>query len=514
MDNTLAKHAGKAAFGTALSRIVGYIRDMLVANVFGTGMFADVFYAAFRIPNLFRRIFGEGSFSAAFVPVFSKYLYTKDKREVQQFLNAVFTILSLTLVIISVLGIFLSPFLVKIVAGGFSNDPEKMQLTIELTRLMFPFIIFICLAAFLLAILNTLHSFFISSLAPAALSFSEISYILAIAPVLISSNKVRGLAISVIVGGALHFFIQYPKLKSLGWCLKFKLNLKHPAIKKIFLLMIPSIIGLSADQINALVDSRCASSIGQGSVAALYYANRLMQMPLAIFGLAIATASLPILSKAYTKKDIPIFKKSFNYSIRLTIFTLIPAATGLMVIGLPIVKLLFEHGKFNALSSIMTNNALFYYSLGLPAYALVKIFANAFYSFQDTKTPVKVAIETMILHVVLCVVLMRSMGVGGLALATAASSYFNFILLAVYLKKYIGDLGAKQILLSSSKSLVASSITGIIAWNICRISDKLFIAVPGAIVLGLIAFVVASHILKSEELNTLSSIYAKHKNKS
>jgi putative peptidoglycan lipid II flippase len=502
MENkTLAKNAGKMAFGTILSRILGYIRDMLVANLFGIGVSADAFYAAFRIPSLFRRLFGEGSFSAVFVPVLSEYLHAKGKTETQKFLNAVFTILLLILAATSILGMCFAPILAKLTALGFANNPEKMQLTIELTRLMFPFILFICLAAFMLAVLNTLHSFFIPAFAPAALSFYEIFYILVFAPAVAQRNQIKGLAVSIIAGGALHFFVQYPKLKSLGWHLKFRINFKHPGIKKIAFLMIPSIIGSSVDQINAFIDNMCASFLGDGPTAALYYSNRLVQMPLAVFGLAFAAASLPAMSKAYLQKDMATLKNSLSYSIRFTTFIIIPAAAGLMVIGLPIVKLLFERGKFNSFGSLMTYNALFYYSLGLPAYAAVKIFANAFYSFQNIKTPVKIAIGATILHVILCILLMRPMGVGGLALATAASSYFNLFLLAAYLKKRIGRLGLKKILFSFSKSLFASVITGIAAWNVCRISENLFISVPISIISGLAAFAAVSYILKSEELN-------------
>ncbi|MDR3306725.1 MAG: murein biosynthesis integral membrane protein MurJ [Endomicrobium sp.] len=506
---TLVKNAGKTSFGTMLSRILGYIRDMLVANLFGAGIFADAFYTAFRIPNLFRRIFGEGSFSAAFVPVFSEYLHTKDKSETQKFLNIVFTALLLILIAISILGVFFAPALVKIIALGFTNDPEKMQLTIELTRLMFPFIVFICLAAFLFAILNTLHSFFVPAFAPSMLSFSEVFYMLAIAPALVSGNQIKGLAVSVIAGGALHFFVQYPKLKSLGWRLKFMLDLKHSGIKKIALLMLPSLVGLSADQINAFVDNICASFLSIGSITALYYSNRVMQLPLAIFGLAFATVSLPAMSKAYAQKDMTTLKNSLNYSVRFTNFALLPAAAGLMTIGLPIIKMLFERGRFAYAASIMTDNALFYYSLGLPAYATAKIFANAFYSFQDTKTPVKTAIWAMVLHVVLCIVLMHPMGVGGLALATALSSYFNFILLALYLRKRIGRLGLRLIIFSSCKSLIASIIAAIVAWNACKVSDNLFISVPTAIVLSLLAFVASAYILKSEELKTFKSVFSR-----
>jgi putative peptidoglycan lipid II flippase len=514
MENkVLAKHAAKTAFGTIISRILGYIRDMLVANLFGTSVFADAFYAAFRISNFFRRMFGEGAFSAAFIPVLSEHLLTKEKTEVQNFLNAIFTILLLLLIVVSILGIFFSPMLARIIAGGFFNNPEKMDLTIKLTKLMFPFIFFICIAVFLSAILNALYSFFIPAFAPTALSFSEIFYMLIVSHLIIPDNRIKGLAVSVIIGGALHFLIQYPKLKNLGWNLRFRFDFKHPGIRKILCLMIPSIIGLSVDQINALVDSRCASYLGTGQVTALYYSNRLMQMPLAIFGLTIASVSLPAMSKAFAKKDMVALKNFLNYSVRLTIFSLLPAAIGLMVIGLPIVKLLFEHGQFDSLGSVITNKALFYYSLGLPAYSLSKIFANVFYSFQDTKIPVKIAVMSMILHIILCLALMYPMGVGGLAVATATASYFNFILLVIYLKKRIGKLGIKQILFSSLKSLLAAIVAGIAAWNICKISENLFIAVSSAIFSGLITFITVSYILKSEELKTFVHIFSINKNK-
>lgn len=537
-NNQLTRNAGKTASGTMFSRILGYIRDMLVANLFGAGIFADAFYAAFRIPNLFRRLLGEGSFSAAFIPVFSEYLHTKNKSETQKFLNAVFTALFLLLIIVSILGMFFAPVLVKIIAWGFTNDPEKMQLTIELTRLMFPFIVFICLAAFLLAILNTLHSFFLPALAPSALSVSEIVYILALAPLLNPGSQIKGLAVSVIVGGALHFLIQYPKLKNMGWHLKLQLKIKneqltdkggipeqagssttdtassaaipfykHPGIKKIAFLMLPSLIGLSVDQINSFVDTICASFLASGSITALYYSNRVMQLPLAIFGLAFASVSLPAMSKAYAQKDMPTLKNSLNHSIRSTVFIILPAAVGLMVIGLPIVQLLFERGKFDSSASLMTNSALFYYSLGLPAYAMSKIFANAFYAFQDTRTPVKTAIWSMILHVILCVLLMYPMGVAGLALSTALASYFNMFLLILYLRKRIGKIGLKKIIFSGIKSFIAAAATGVAAWYVCKVSDIVFISVPAAILAGAATFFIIAKLLKSEELDIVVQMF-------
>ena len=514
-NKSIVKHAGYVSIGTTISRIFGFIRDMLVAYLFGAGMVADAFYAAFRIPNLIRRMLGEGSFSVAFIPVFSQYLHTKTKSETQKLINVVFTSLLVITTIITILGVFFAPQLVKFIAWGFTSDPEKLQLTIDLTRLMFPFLIFICLAGVLLALLNTLQSFFIPAIAPANLSFAEIIYVLAIAPLLTPENQIKGLAISVIFGGLGHFLMQYPSLKNLGWHLKLDFNFNHPGLKKIFLLMIPSIIGISVDQINTFVDTICASFLGNGSITALYYSNRLMQLPLAIFGLALATVSLPLMSKAVAHKDIDDMKQTLNLSIRFSVIMLIPAAVGLIVLGLPIIKVLFQRGKFDDFASILTNQALICYAFGLPAYAISKIFANTFFSFQDTKTPVKVAFFVMIIHVILCVSLMKVIGVGGLALATSICAYINFIILAYKIRNKIGALGITKIIKSLSKALAASIIMGIVCYFIMLINISYFILLPISIIIGIGIFVLTAKLLKSEEieqlLNTvLKKIHAKN----
>jgi len=507
------KFAGSVSAGTTVSRIFGYIRDMLVAYMFGAGMFADAFYAAFRIPNLIRRMLGEGSFSAAFIPVFSEYLHTKPKSETQKLINVVFTALFCVLLIITILGMFFSPLLVKIIAYGFTSDPEKLQLTIELTRLMFPFLLFICLAAMLLALLNTLSSFFIPAIAPANLSFAEIIYILALAPLLSPGNQIKGLAISVIFGGLGHFIMQYPTLKNLGWHLKFDFDLKHPGIKKIVFLMIPSIIGISVDQINTFVDTICASFLGDGSITALYYSSRLMQLPLAIFGLAMATVSLPMMSKSVATKNIDDLKETLNFSIRVSIIALLPATIGLIAIGLPIIQVLFERGKFDTFASLLTNEALFYYVLGLPAFAITKIFANTFFSFQDTKTPVKIAFIVMFFHVILCVALMKPLGVGGLALATSVCAYINIIMLFYKLKQRIGNIGGKKILVSSIKALISSIVMGIIAYQIMQIKFlPMIVLLAISIICSIVSFIVLLKLLKSQEIEQIFSGINKKRN--
>ena len=509
----IVKSAGSVSAGTTISRVFGYIRDMLVAYMFGAGMFADAFYAAFRIPNLLRRMLGEGSFSVAFIPVFSEYLHTKTKSETQKLINVVFTVLFTILCVITILGIFFSPLLVKIIAYGFTSDPEKLQLTIELTRLMFPFLLFICLAAMLSALLNTLNSFFIPAIAPANLSFAEIIYILALAPLLSPGNQIKGLAISVIFGGLGHFLMQYPTLKNLGWNLKFDFNFNHPGIKKIGLLMIPSIIGISVDQINTFVDTICASFLGNGSITALYYSSRLMQLPHAIFGLALATVSLPMMSISVATKDITELKETLNFSIRISVIALLPATIGLMALGLPIIQILFERGKFDIFASLLTNKALFYYVLGLPAFAITKIFANTFFSFQDTKTPVKIAFIVMIFHVILCIALMKPLGVGGLALATSACAYMNVFMLFYKLTQKIGKIGTRKIIVSSIKALIASGIMGIIAYEIMKIKFlPMIFTLIISIFCSIIAFIILLKILKSQEMEQILSIINKKRN--
>ncbi|MBN1824008.1 MAG: murein biosynthesis integral membrane protein MurJ [Endomicrobiales bacterium] len=507
----LTKSASRVAVGTMISRILGYLRDMLVAHAFGAGMFADAFYAAYRIPNLLRRLLGEGSLSASFIPVLSEYLHTKSKEETQKLINVVLTGLTIILVVLTALGIIFAPQIVHLIAWGFTDDPEKLELTITLTRLMFPFMLFICLAALVLGILNTLNSFFIPAISSASLSVSEITYILALAPMFAPGDQIKGLAISVIVGGLGQFAVQWPKMASMGWKLGWKMDFKHPGLKQIMVLMVPAMLGLSVDQINAFVDTICASFLELGSITALYYSNRLMQLPLAIFGLALSSAALPAMSKSAAVKDLSAVKDTLNYSIRLVVFIMLPSAVGLMIVGLPVISLLFERGNFDRTASLMTNSALFYYSLGLPAYAVTKIFASAFYSLKDTKTPVKAAAVAVALHVILNIALMWPMRVGGLALATAVSSCVNFSILAVILRKRIGALGLRRIGVTFVKSLAASAAMGAFAWWSAFIlfRDHLLLGVSTSIIGGLVVFFAVSAVLKIEERKPLLAIVLK-----
>lgn len=482
---------------------------MFVANFFGAGLYADAFYAAYRIPNLFRRLLGEGALFASFVPVFTEHLHTKSKKETQNLLNAVFTTLFIILSLLTILGIIFAPEITRIVAWGFETNPKKLELTVNLVRIMFPYLLLICLAALLLGALNALHIFFLPALSPLNLDFAEIVYILFIAGYLVS--PIKGLAVAVVIGGLGQFAFQLPLLFKHGWHLRFKINFRHPGVKKIFLLMLPAMIGFSVEQINSLIDTLCSSFLREGSVTALYYSNRLMQLPLALFGIAMATVSLPLMSKSVSEKNFVELKETLSLSLRTVFFIIIPASAGLMILAEPIVRLLFQRGAFDLEATKLTSQALFYYALGIFAYAGTKIVAAVFYSLQDTKTPLKVAVLALSLNVVLNLILMIPMGVGGLALATAISSTVNLAILLIILRLRIGKLGLRKIIETVKRVLLATAGMGaacyFLAYYIFQWST--FLSVTVAITIGTIIYFLFAHFLKIEESKPLLAILQK-----
>jgi len=505
----------KVSGGTIVSRVLGYVRDMLVARYFGAGLLADAFYAAYRIPNLLRRLLGEGSVSSAVIPVLSETKVKNGDQETSDLISAFATLLAFILLVLTIAGIIWSKEIVSVIAYGFSDDPAKLSLTVSLTRLMFPFMFFVSLAALVAGVLNTYGVFFIPAAAPASLSIAEISFLLALAPLMASgTSQINGLAFSVVVGGFLQIILQLPALLKLPLKIKLRFNFSHPGIKKIGALMAPTTIGISVDQINAFVDTACASFLPLGSITALYYSNRLMQLPLAIFGISLATVSLPAMSDAASRNDIRALKETLNYSIRLMLFAVVPSMMGLIIFGKPIIKLLFEHGRFDSYATGLTYSALAFYSLGLPFYSMVKIFASAFYSFKDTTYPVKVAAVSMLLNATLNVILMERFAVGGLAFATAISSVFNTFWLFIALRRKIGLVGGRKIFLSFAKILIASCAMCVITYLVFFVWIKpinpwaVKINILISIFFGFAAYLIFSKIFSVEELVSIKDIFA------
>lgn len=501
-------YVGKISSATLLSRILGYIRDMLIANMFGATLAADAFYVAYRIPNLLRRLLGENSLSSSFIPVFTQYLTNKSKKESQQLVSVVVTVLLLVLSVLTVAGIIFAPLLVRLIAPGFAKDPQKLALTIQLTRIMFPFMIAIGLAALSMGILNSLHKFVIPALAPCFLSISGIFFVLTICPLM--ETPIKGLAIGVLIGGFGQLIFQIPSVIKNNFWVKLKLDLSHPGLRRIGFLMVPAIIGLSVNQINIFVDTICASLLKEGSITALYYANRLVQFPLALFGTAIATVTLPILSRSIAENNLKEMKTTLSLSLRMVIFTMIPSSIGLIVLGKPIIMVLFQRGEFSSQATMMTSSALFFYSLGLFADASVKIVVSAFYSFQDTRTPVKTASICMIINIVLDIILMRTLQVGGLALATAIASFVNIFLLFILLRKRIGQLGGKEIIKCFIKTAIAGIIMGIACYFVAFfLFENKYLKVSISLLVSIMVFIAAAHILKIKEMESVLKLFAK-----
>ncbi|MBW2364500.1 MAG: murein biosynthesis integral membrane protein MurJ [Deltaproteobacteria bacterium] len=455
---------------------------MVFAWFFGAGLVSDAFIAAFQIPNLLRRLFGEGSLSIAFIPVFTEYLTKYGKKEAFRLASSALRLLSVILVFIAILGIAISPFIIKLIAPGFYLSPEKYELTVTLTRIMFPYIIFICLVALSMGILNALGHFAAPALAPVLLNITMIGSLFIVSFFSNSQeHKVLGLAIGVLAGGILQLSFQVPFLLKKGFYFWEK--------TKIFLL-------------------------AEGSVSYLYYADRLVQFPLGIFAIATATAALPTLAKQSSLLDIDGLRNTFTHALNLVFFIAIPSMTGLIVLREPIVALLFKRGAFDALATQKTATALMYYGFGLWAFSGVRIVVSAFYAMQDTKAPVRIAVISILANILLGLLLMMRLDHGGLALATSIASMLNLGLLLKALRKKIGFLGWRNITMPTCKTVLCSVIMGIIVWivSICIIPSieisflNTLFGLLGCILTGIIVYVLASFLFRSSELIKIADV--------
>ncbi|NQT06281.1 MAG: murein biosynthesis integral membrane protein MurJ [Candidatus Omnitrophica bacterium] len=458
---SLLKSTGIISAATATSRVLGFVRDILIANFFGTGLSIQAFLVAFRLPNLLRHMVAEGASSSAFVPVLSEYLVTKDRDEYWRLANGLLSLMLVTLIVIVAIGITAAPFIVRVIAPGFVTEPAQFELAVNLTRTIFPYILLIGLAAYAMAILNSLKHFTVPAFSPALLNLSIIAAIV----IFKRDVGVENLAFAVLVGGVLQLIMQIPVLYKKGMRLKFPPVLYHPAAGRVVKLLLPRILGSAVYQLNVLIDTILSSLhwiVGAGGIAALYYSNRLIQLPTAIFGISIATAALPTLSAHFTRKNTKGFKETLNFSLKSLFMIMVPAAVGIMVMGSQIIRILFERGEFTQFSTMITNQALFYYAFGLFSYAGIKILVFSFYSMQDTRTPVKTACIALVINVVLNLILMWPLKIGGLALATSIAGITNFAMLFFLLRKKIGSFGEKEIAVFLAKILAASSLMGLI----------------------------------------------------
>ena len=522
------KSAKTVSLCTLLSRILGLARDMICASFFGTSLAWDAFVVAFKIPNLFRRLFGEGALSAAFIPVFTEYLENKGKKDAWELVHITGTLLFI------ILGglVILAEITFSVIPTVFSLN-QKWELVLSLLMVTFPYVLFICMVAFAMAVLNSLKHFLIPALAPVALNICWIMGVLLLTPVFGNTldKKIFAVAIAILIGGMIQLAMQLPVLRKEGITFRPSLYFSHPGLRRIMALMLPIIFGLAAVQINVLMDSFIAIVFAKppggsesfliagiaipypletGAASVLYYGDRLIQFPLGVFGIAMATAVFPFFSTYAARKDWINFTHTLNQAIRFVLFIGIPASAGLILLRRPLVELFYERNAFTAESTYRTATVILFYSLGVWAYSASHVIVRAFYSIQDTLTPVKVSAAMIGLNLILNLTLIWFLREGGLALATAISATVQIIILFAILQRRLDITGYKHIYTSVLKTLIATFFMCITCWGILKIIPTgdgnlmiKFIRLLIPLATTLIAFFTVSFLLKSEELKYL-----------
>lgn len=509
----IAESASVISFATALSRIFGYVRDMVVAFFFGTGLNAQAFVVAFKIPNLLRQLVGEGAVTSALVPVFSEYMSIRTEKELKNLVSALFYIFSLVLVILILAGIISTPVIVKLIAPGFLSDEIKYSLTVKLTRLLFPYLFLVGLGSLCMGLLHSFRIFAPSAFGPVFLNISIITSAFYFRNKF--SEPVMSLAWGVLIGGLVQFIMQFLPLMKKGIGLKFVWASARKGVYRIGKLLLPRAVGTAVYQVNVFVDTILASFagiVGEGAVAALYFSNRIIQLPFAIFAVSLATAALPTMSTQSANGEKKELRETVSFSLESVFLVMLPSMAGLFVLAKPITSLLFEWGAFGGYSTDITSTALFFYTFGLFAYGGVTILVNAFYAVQDTVTPVKIAARALFINVVFNLLLMWKLKIGGLALATSISSIFNFVALFVVLNKKIGRLNLEEMAVTVIKIIFSAVIMGIfcqlffkhmnfycLSAVTVRIIIKVFLTIFGSVCV----FAACAYGLKVEQMRSL-----------
>ncbi len=415
------------------SRVLGLIRDIVFASLFGAGGAHDAFFVAFKVPNFLRRLFAEGAFNQAFVPVLSEYMHAEGDESVRKLVSAVQIYLGAVVGLVTLIAVIGSPVVAWLFASGFHDDGEKLTLVADFLRLTFPYLWFISMTALGASVLNSYQHFAAPALAPVILNLSLIGAAFWLSPHF--SVPQTGLALGVLLAGLLQWLFLWPALIKTGVWSLLDVNISHPGVKKILVLMLPGLFGVSVSQINLLLDTILATWLVDGSVGWLYYSDRLTELPLGVIGVAIATVLLPRLSTLHAQSDHQVFERTLAWAIRMVLLIGLPAMAALLILPQQLLTLLFNNGEFNTADVLMSSKSLAAYALGLPAFMLIKILAPAFFSRQDTKTPVKVGIQAMVWNMVFNLVLIVPLQHVGLALATSMSAWLNASLLAYHLYK-------------------------------------------------------------------------------
>jgi len=459
---SLAASIAKVGSNTLLSRILGFVRDLIVARIFGADAGTDAFFVAFKIPNFMRRLFAEGAFSMAFVPVLNEYKTQRGFPALKRFVDDVAGTLGAILFVITALGVLGAPIMVLIFAPGFASDPDKQLLATDMLRLTFPYLLFISLTALAGGILNTYDRFGVPAFTPVLLNLSLIGCALWLAPRM--ERPIMALAWGVLIAGIVQLLFQLPFLHQLRLLPRPRVSPRDEGVRRIVRLMIPALFGVSVTQISLLIDTLLASFLATGSISWLYYSDRLMEFPLGILGVALGTVILPKLSRQHAADSPEAFSETLDWALRWVLLLGLPAAVGLFVLAGPMIATLFYSGEFSAYDVLMAERSLMAYSLGLMAFLGIKVLAPGFYSRQDMKTPVKIAVVAMLTNILFNLLLMFPLGHAGLALATIIAASLNALLLLIGLLKQgiYRPLPGWWLLLA--KGLIASLAMGVALW--------------------------------------------------
>jgi len=497
---------------TMISRVLGFLRDILIAALLGAGPVADAFFVAFKFPNFFRRLFAEGAFNAAFVPVFSGHLADGGPAAARDFAERTLAVLLVVLLALLLAAEIAMPWLMYAMAPGFARDPDKFQLAVEFTRITFPYLLFISVVSLMGAVLNSLGRFAAAAATPILLNLVLIGALLLAAPRLPTAG--HALAWGLAVAGALQFLWLAGACARAGMALRLPRPALGPEVKKLLRLMLPGAVGAGVVQINLVVDVILASLLASGSVSFLYYADRVNQLPIGVVGVAVGTALLPLLSRQLRAGETAAAVDSQNRAIEFVLLLGLPAAAALMVIAPPIVAVLFERGAFGAAESRATALALAAYGAGLPAYLLIKVLAPGFFAREDTATPVKVGVAAMIANVAFNLILMGPLGHVGIALATSLSGWLNAGALAWLLGRRGYLAPDDRLRRRLPRTLLASALLAGALYLAQGALAPLFAASAGAAVLalallvggGLALFAVLAHLLGAARLGEIRGL--------
>jgi putative peptidoglycan lipid II flippase len=494
--SAIARSAGTISFAVLLSRLLGLVREQVFAGFFGAGYAYDAFVVAFRIPNLLRDLFAEGALSAAFITVFTDYRHKRGPQATWKLASNVITVLLMVVGGITLLGMFFSGSIVSLMSPDFSLIPGKHELTTLMTSIMFPFLLLVSLSAIAMGMLNSLNKFFIPSMASSFFNLGSIlsGLLFAYGFSLINRAPITGMALGTLIGGLLQIAIQMPELRRQGFAFSWYLNLHDDGLRRIMQLMLPAVIGLSATQINLFVNTFFASSCVEGSVSWLNYAFRLIFFPIGMVGVSLSMATLPVVSTEASRGNLEELKGAFVATSVLSFLLTVPASAGLIFLARPIVGVIFEHGRFSVHDTLMTSQALAFYSTGLFAYASLKIIVPVFYALNRTRYPVIGSFLTVLLNILFVILMLEPLGHCAIALATSLCVLINFLFLSVALHREVGGYNAAYLLKCFIKIVITSMVMGIIGWwlnkavmgqvpsNLLGQMCALFIAIAGSLI--------------------------------